>query len=122
MIKVYVAGAISSPVLEQGLMNLRQGILAGAELMKLGFNPFVPHLNAQYSLVQDEFIDVKTHYECDLAWLTVCDCMLVLPNYEQSKGVAAEIEFAKQNGIPVYYNIDELLAATTEGKNHELLC
>lgn len=120
MKKVYVAGAISAPTLEKGLKNLREGIACGATLLKMGFCPFVPHLTAQFNLVQEELIPVETHYQYDLEWLEVCDCMLVLPGYENSVGVAREICFAKAKRIPVFYSIVELMMwhtpviATTE--------
>lgn len=107
--KVYVAGAISAPTLEQGLKNLREGIFYGAMLLKMGYCPFVPHLDNQFSLVQNDLIPVEVFYQYDLEWLAVCDCMLVLPNYENSKGVAKEIKVAKKLGIPVFFDIRQLM-------------
>ena len=108
MKKIYIAGAISSPVLEEGLKNLQQGIKAGAEVLKMGLYPYVPHLDYQFNLVQEDHIPVDIYYKYDLAWLEVCDCMLVLPGYEKSKGVAAEIDFAKKNKIPIFYSMDDI--------------
>lgn len=109
MKRVYIAGAISSDKLEKGISNLRKGILMGAELLKLGYAPFVPHLDFLYNLVQDDSFPVETYYQYDLEWLSVCNMMLVLPDSENSKGVQAEIEFAKQNNIPIFYSLNELL-------------
>ena len=108
MKKVYVAGAISAANLEKGINNIRKGILAGAELLKKGFAPYIPHLDYQINLVQDETIPVETYYKYDLEWLKCCDCMLVLPGYEKSIGVKAEIEFAKSLNIPIYFSMEEL--------------
>lgn len=108
MKRVYVASAISAENLEKGLGNLRKGILAGVELLKRGYAPYIPHLNHQFNLIQDEHIDVELYYSYDLEWLSVCECMLVLPNWENSRGVKAEIEFAKENNIPIYYNIEDI--------------
>ena len=110
MKKVYVAGAISSTNTEQSLRNIRMGILAGAELLNLGYSPYVPHLDYQFNLVQDGVhIDVETYYRHDLGWLKACDCMLVLAGWENSKGVKAEIQFAWEQKIPVYFSKEELL-------------
>jgi len=117
MKKVYIAGAISANNLEGGLRNLRQGILMGAELLKMGFAPFVPHLDFQYCLVQDERIPVETFYNYDLEWLKVCDYILVLPNSENSKGVKKEIETAEMLGMPIFTNINDLLECTCNGYN-----
>jgi hypothetical protein len=114
MKKVYVAGAISSSNTEQSLKNIRKGIVMGAKLLKMGYSPYVPHLDYQFNLVQDESIDVKAYYQHDLEWLTVCDCMLVLEGWENSKGVKNEIRFAWNNKIPVYYSLDELVNKCTK--------
>jgi len=110
MKKVYVAGPISSGKTEQSLRNLRNGIVMGAKLLNLGFSPYVPHLDYQYNMVQDTLhIDAETYYEHDLQWLAVCDCMVVLPDYQKSKGVLAEIKFARERDIPVYYGLEALI-------------
>lgn len=109
MKKVYVAGAISSSSIEQSLKNIRNGILVGAELLSLGYSPYVPHLDYQFNIVQDNFIDVKTYYKHDLEWLSLCDCMLVLEGWENSIGVRGEIKFAITNEIPIYFSKQELI-------------
>lgn len=110
MKKVYVAGAISAPNIEMGLRNIRKGILMGAELLNLHYSPYIPHLDYQLNLIQDDIhIDVETYYRHDLEWLGLCDCMLVLPDWKNSKGVKAEIEFAKKKGIPIYFSKEELV-------------
>lgn len=121
MKKVYVAGAISANNLEGGLRNLRQGILMGAELLKAGFAPFVPHLDFQYCLVQDERIPVETFYEYDLEWLKVCDYILVLPNSENSKGVKEEIETAERLGIKIFTSVVELMQYECIRYNNEVI-
>lgn len=110
MLKVYVAGAISSSTVEGGLKNIRKGIVMGAELLSMGVSPYVPHLDYQFNLVQSEaHIDVDTYYKHDLEWLKLCDCMLVLPGWEHSKGVNNEIAFAEQNNIPIYFSKEQLI-------------
>lgn len=109
MIKVYVAGAISSSNTEQSLVNLRKGIVLGAELLSLGYSPYVPHLDYQFNLVQGDFhIDVEKYYEHDIEWLKLCDCMVVIDGWQASKGVNAEIRFARENNTPVYFCKEQL--------------
>jgi hypothetical protein len=43
----------------------------------------------------------------DLEWVKVCDGLLRLEG--ESSGADAEIEFAKQLSIPVFYGIDSLI-------------
>ena len=44
--------------------------------------------------------------ELDIEWLSVCDALLRLPG--NSSGAEAEVEFARSNSIPVFYNINQL--------------
>ena len=110
MIKVYVAGAISSSSFEVALRNVGEGIRAGATLLSLGYSPFVPHLDFQYNLTaHGAYMDVNTYYKHDLEWLAVCDCMFVLEGWENSVGVVREIKFAEENNIPIYYDLSDLM-------------
>ena len=109
MKRIYVAGAISNPILEKGLTNIRKGIIKGVELLKLGYAPYIPHLDYQFNLMQDDHIDVELYYRYDLEWLSVCEAVLVVEGWEESKGVKAELEFAKKHNIPIYYNVKDLL-------------
>lgn len=40
--------------------------------------------------------------------LQQADCMYMLPGYEGHQGAAAELAYAKSQGIPVTYDLDEL--------------
>ena len=101
-IKVYIA----SPYTKGDVgTNVREQILTGHKLMKLGFCPFIPELYHFVHIVcpleYDEVMDM------DLRWLECCDCVLRLPG--ESKGADMEVEQAKKLGLKVYYSIDELL-------------
>ena len=96
MKKVYVASAISAENLEKGLGNLRKGILAGVELLKKGYAPYVPHLDYQFNLIQDEHIDVDLYYKYDLKWLRqqlFNRYWDALPKDEQTDEVAENIAY-----------------------------
>ena len=106
MNRIYVAGCYSADNVIEVLHNIREGVKMGAKLLKMGYSPFCPWLDHQYSFYED--ISVEQYYKYSLDFLEVCDAMLVLPGYEKSKGTIAEIRFAKLKGIPVYYNIKDL--------------
>ena len=101
---IYIAGPISKgdqPV------NIRQGIDAGLQLLRLGYCPYIPHLDFLLRLVKP-----ITWEEClawDEAWLLKCDALLRLPG--ESKGADREVQFALAHKIPVYFSI-ELLGAS----------
>ena len=77
---------------------------AASLVRKLGHYPFVPALDLLLGVVNGDW-DEEDYRGCGMAFLEVCDAMLVISN---SWGVAKEIEKAKELGIPVYYKIEEL--------------
>jgi len=110
MVKIYVAGPYSDNNVVSVLHNIRKGIEMSYEVFSNGMAPFCPWLDYQYVLMDKESkLTLQDFYDYSIAWLEVSDAMLVLPNYESSKGTLKEIEFAKEKNIPVFYNIKELL-------------
>ncbi len=107
MLRVYVAGAYSSDNVLGVLSNMRHGLALSVKVMKAGFAPFAPWLDFQYGLL-DSF-SVKEYQAVSIAWLEVCDAMIVQPiGAEQSNGTIREIARAQELGIPVFYTIDTL--------------
>ena len=101
MIKVYIA---SPYTFGDVAVNVRTQIDCAHELMNRGFAPFVPlYSHFQHMIHPRPYEDwMKIDYE----WVLVCNCVLRLPG--ESKGADAEVGLAKENNIPVFYNIDEL--------------
>jgi hypothetical protein len=110
MIRVYVAGAISSPDIISSLMNLNRGIRASVELLLAGFAPYSPFIDFQFflNLRPGEVITREMIYKYSMIWLEVSDCVLLLPNSEGSKGTQAELNRAEELGLPIYGSIEEL--------------
>jgi len=110
MKKVYVAGAMSADNILEMLQNIHDGIKLGAELLKRGYAPFVPHFDTAFKIQNGVDFDVPMQYYYDytMEWLKVSDAVLVCPNWKNSKGTLAEIEKAKELSIPVYFNLEEL--------------
>ena len=100
-LKVYVAGPYAKP---DPVINTRNAILAGEEIIKLGYLPFVPHLTHLWHLVEPHEPDFW--YSYDLEWLECCDILLRLPG--ESWGADREVEFAKEHGIQVIFSITQL--------------
>ena len=44
------------------------------------------------------------------SWLEVCDAVLLTPGWQKSLGTIAEIEHAKKYNIPVFANLEDLVA------------
>ena len=111
MKRVYVAGAMSANNILQMLENISEGIKVGAELLRLGFAPFVPHLDIAFKLQQGKGYEVpmEYYYGYTMEWLKASEAVLVVPGWETSTGTKAEIAKAQELNIPVYYSIDELI-------------
>lgn len=110
MKRIYVSGAYSANNVLDVLKNIGRGEKACAELFALGYAPFCPWHDKSYVTDNpDGVFTVEQFYRFSMAWLEVSDAMLVLPGYEESKGTLAEIEFAENNEIPVYFNLGTLM-------------
>lgn len=104
--RIYVAGRYSSEHILEVFANMRRGMRKSTELFVKGYAPFCPWLDYHYTLMlrEGETIDVDDYYRYSLAWLEVSDAVLVLPGWEGSKGVQAEIDLAALVGIPVFFD------------------
>jgi len=103
MIKVF----ISSPyILGDTAVNVKRQIDMANELMDAGFSPYVPLLSHFQHMSHPRPYEDWTRN--DLAWLEVCDCVLRLDG--ESKGADLEVEYAVKLGIPVFFNLEVLIA------------
>ena len=110
MKRIYIAGSYSADNVMDVLHNIRKGIEAACTVFKAGYAPFCPWLDFHYVLMDKASeLTVQDFYDYSLAWLDASDAILVLPDYEDSKGTLAEIERANIRGIPVVYSLKELL-------------
>lgn len=102
MIKIYVAGPYTKGDVAQ---NVRNAIETGNNLRSLGFTPFIPHLTHFWHLLIPHGIDYW--YAYDLEWLEQCDALFRLPG--ESTGADREVERAREMGLPVFTNFEELI-------------
>jgi hypothetical protein len=109
LIRVYCAGSYSANNVLDVLRNIGRGEKVCADLFCMGYAPFCPWHDKSYVIDRpDHNYTVQDFYDYSIAWLAVSDCMYVLPGSENSKGTQAEILFAKENGIPIYFDINKI--------------
>ena len=106
--RVYVSGPISNGgtlQYEARLDNMYDAIDVGAELIKLGYAPLIPHLSV---IIEHKYegIDQDTWLAIDLPWVEAADALLRLPG--ASAGSDKEEAVALASGVPVYHSIEEL--------------
>jgi hypothetical protein len=87
-------------------VNVKKQIDVADDLISLGFIPFVPLLYHFQHMVHPR--SYEEWVKIDLEWVTVCNCLLRLPG--ESKGADGEVEQAKEIGIPVFYEINDLIS------------
>jgi len=99
--KVYIA---SPYTIGDVAVNVKVQMDMADILMDEGFLPFVPlYSHFQHMAHPRPYED---WIYMDLEWIKSCDALLRLPG--ESKGADGEVNFAKQLGIPVFYNIKDL--------------
>lgn len=114
MKRIYVAGLYSrngdgsvANVIDV-LRNIRLGQQASIRVLGLGCAVFCPWLDYQFGL-HDE-IPKEVYIGNSMAWLEVCDAVLVISGEGIGHGVDAEIKRAHELNIPVYHSFEEFLA------------
>ena len=99
-LRVYVAGPYRAETVEAREANITRARLAGRSLRQMGFHVFIPHCNAAH---EDGHAPDAHFLEEALAFMRLCDAVIVLPGWEASAGTRAEMEEAERLGIPVMH-------------------
>jgi len=111
MKRVYVAGPYSADNVLEVLQNIGRGEAVALEVFKAGFAPFTPWHDKTFCIsAYDVDFSVEQFYNYSIAWLEVSDAVLLVEGWETSKGTLAEIEIAKNNDIPVFFNLNDLVS------------
>jgi len=110
MKKVYVAGAYSADNVITVLDNIRKGTRLSTEVLLAGYAPFCPWLDYQFQLMlrDNEKLEVKDYYGYSMSWLEVSDAVLLVPEWQGSKGTLKEIDRAMEINIPVFVKLTDL--------------
>jgi hypothetical protein len=115
--RVYVAGAYSADNVVDVLRNIGRGEWYAAKIFMMGLAPFCPWHDADYVVKNwDQPLSVDMFYNYSMAWLEVSDVVFLVPGWEESKGTAAEIERARELGIPVVDSFRALRKAARRTK------
>lgn len=107
---VYVSG----PLTAEGkyFQNIGNALDAATELLQAGLAPYVPHLNYFWEAQAGSAVNWENNYrvwiDMDFAWIDKCDALLRLPG--ASGGGDREVAYAQRNGIPVFYNVQDVIS------------
>lgn len=108
-LRVYVAGAYSAPHIVGVMSNMRRGLILSAAALKAGFAVYSPWCDCLLHF-QEEF-SLEECYAYSMPWLEVSDAVLVVPvNAVQSRGTQSELSRAEYLGVPVFEDLESLIA------------
>jgi len=116
--RAYIAGPMTprgnrkdtgNPAIEY-LLNVRDLIGAGTTLICKGYAPYCPGIDFQYylSLRPGEVISEETIKAVSMAWLDICDIIVLLPGWEASAGCQAEYSRSIELGMPAFYGVESV--------------
>lgn len=97
---LYIAGPFSGPADADVLRNIERAAAVADWAWRDGaYGVVCPHLNS--SVMHGTDVPHDRYYEADLALLSKCDAIAVLP-HEGSKGAWAEVRMARALNLIVY--------------------
>jgi hypothetical protein len=113
---IYVAGAYSADDVISVFSNMRRGIHLALEVLSAGFAPFVPWFDYHFSLL--EYIPLHKYYAYSMAWLEKADGLIIQPTgSRKSVGTQKELQRARELGIPIFRNIEQMKEYFDERRN-----
>jgi nucleoside 2-deoxyribosyltransferase len=77
-----------------------------AWLANHGIHFFAPHLNSAHFEVITPGIQPDFWYALDMRVLSHCDAILLIDNWENSRGACVEKKYCEDNNIPIFYYND----------------
>lgn len=111
--RVYIAGPLNphngGGAIEY-LRNCSRMIEAARHLIKSGYAPFCPAVDAAYFIggMDDETPTPEEIKSYSLAWLPACEAVITTIGYSHSVGALAELEEAVRLGIPHFKDVGAL--------------
>jgi len=103
---VYIAGPFRGPNSWEIESNIRRAEALALEVWCAGFAAICPHANTRF--FQGAAPD-SVWLKGDLDILGRCDALLATEDWERSEGARAEVGFARENSIPVFFSLEELI-------------
>lgn len=102
---VYIAGRFTGPNAWEIHRNVCRAESMALAVALAGAMPLCPHTNTQHfhGTLPDTF-----WYTGTLELLRRCDVVMLVPGWEESKGVAMELEEARRRKMPVFDRVEEL--------------
>ena len=112
---VYIAGPYRAPTFEQRALNIFTAWQAARRVWLAGHSAFCPHANTAFMCEDADGKRVNwIGGDCEIIRRCV-DHLHLLPGWAESEGAQTERDVALTAGIPVWHNLDDLLAYLKTG-------
>jgi len=106
---VYIAGKYTDEDMLSTELNIAEAQKLAIQCAKLGIHYFCPHTHSRLM----DYYAPEVPYEY---WMTsgmrtlssLCNCVLMVSNYKDSKGSKEEEMKAKDLGYPIFYSLNDL--------------
>lgn len=102
---VYIAGKFRAKDGWELANNIRRAEEVGYFVACLGAMPLIPHANTH---VFDRTLSDEFWLRGTLELLERSDAVMTVPNWVESQGAKAEVDYAREHNIPVFHHIDVL--------------
>lgn len=102
---IYICGPLSAGNAWEQEQNVRRAEEAALRVWWSGGVPICPHTMSRF---YGGMIAEERCLEGDLEILGRCDALLALEGWRLSQGSKAEMEFAREKGIPICYSLEQL--------------
>lgn len=104
---VYIAGPLTTGWDFKDISYIKEKIHAAeayqVALANDGIGAFCPHAHTQFQGEKGSIAPESYYYELDLQFLYRADAVLAMPGWEKSVGAKIEVEWAKENNLPIFY-------------------
>ena len=110
-IKIYIASPYTNGWMP---LNVQRQLALTENLILLGFYPYTPLLNHFTEIYTNKVPEYKW-LDLDFEYLKICDAILRIKPLDKngneitSYGADLEESLAKKHGIPIFYDIDDLI-------------
>ena len=102
---VYIAGPYRANSAWEIEQNIREAEKIALHVWANGMVALCPHTQTRF---YQGFLPDALWLAGDLELLARCDAVFLVPGWESSRGTMAEVNFAKQKGIPRFVTLMEL--------------
>jgi CTP synthase (UTP-ammonia lyase) len=99
---IYISGKYTDDTQEKIDVNIALARKHAIKLWEAGYTVICPHLNTA-NFEKDCKIEWNEYIKGDLEIISKCDAILMLHKWEESKGATIERQYARNNGIPIFY-------------------